>query len=178
MTHRQLSKLGGESLRKFFRALASLEFLRFLAMGSIAAAANFGTGFAFRRHAGTFAYSYEISIMVGFAIGTLVSFVVNKFVTFGVHDQGAHLQFIKFLMIAVLSVLLSGIVGWAMLAALSLMPFLSGIASLPTLGHIGTIGVMTMFNFPMMKWVAFRKLGLLSRLKHLLQRRGSRPPQP
>jgi putative flippase GtrA len=139
------------------RLFASRQFVVFLLVGGTAALVNFGSG-ALVRLCWTSYPAYVASVALGFVLGTVVSFFLNRRITFRAGDEAVAPQAIRFGVVAmgavVVSVAVASLVLWAWeLAGQALLAR----AQVETLGHLGAIGVSTVYNFLAMKFFAFRR---------------------
>ena len=98
------------------------EFSRFLLVGGVAALANLLCAWCYRRLLeGTFC-CFEISVALGFSLGTAISFVLNKYFTFRRHDGNTWVQLVEFILVSLLSIGLSTIVAHLLLQGMLLLP--------------------------------------------------------
>ena len=144
---------------KIIKTYFTTQFLVFLVVGGIAALINFTSGYLFRKSFYQFNHYYEISILAGFTIGTLVSFILNKSITFKAYDEKTSFQFIKFIIAAIVSILLATAVGFLikkLLVMFDSIPII--IWNMENVAHFLTIGIMTMYNFVIIKFFAFNKI--------------------
>jgi putative flippase GtrA len=129
---------------------------KFLFSGGVAALVNLGAGIVVRRvYDGPMAM--PASVVAGFVLGTLVSFFLNRHITFAATHGRASRQLVRFF--------LAGLVGAGSAAALAtailaLLHSMVG-ATLPeataeTAAHVGAIGITTVYNFLAMKYYALR----------------------
>jgi putative flippase GtrA len=134
------------------------EFLRFLVSGGIAALVNFLSAWCYRRLLkGTLLY-FEISVALGYSVGTVISFVLNKFLTFRATTGRTWAQFLRFLLVAAASIGITMVV--ARLVLWGILLFQDGMADrqlVESIAHVVTIGVMTVFNYFVIKYVAFAR---------------------
>jgi putative flippase GtrA len=139
------------------------EFLRFLMSGGLAAAVNLGSAWAFRSLVGPGHFVLEISVALGFVVGTSVSFFLNRSFTFRVRQGHTGAQFIRFCAVGIVS---SGFAaGLANRISVLLQHSTASIRSEPLLNnvaHAATIAVMTIANFFLIKYVAFAQETLQS----------------
>jgi putative flippase GtrA len=133
------------------------EFVRFLVAGGIAASANLAGAGGYRLLLHATPGCFEASVAFGFSLGTLLSFVLNKFVTFRANSGNTWAQLGLFLLISVVSIAMSTLVAHLLFRCLTACP---GLASNPhlaeALAHALTIGVMVVVNYAMMRHIAFR----------------------
>jgi putative flippase GtrA len=145
---------------KIIKTYFSMQFLVFLVVGGISALINFTSGFLFRNSFYQFNNCYEISILVGFTIGTLISFILNKSITFKAYDEKTSFQFIKFIIAAIISILIATAVGFLIKKLLIMFDSIPIIIwNMENVAHFLTIGIMTMYNFIVIKFFAFNKIG-------------------
>ena len=134
------------------------EFSRFLVVGTTASLANLASAWVYRQACdGTWHY-FEASVALGFSVGTVISFVLNKFVTFRATQGDTWPQFVRFMIISGISILLSIAVAHCLYVALSLLPWMAARPDImESAAHVLTIGVIMVANYFMMKYFAFRK---------------------
>ena len=101
--------------------------------------------------------AYVVSVTLGFVLGTIVSFVLNRSFTFRGSGEAAAPQAFRFGVVALGAVVISLAVaslvlwGWELAGRAVLSR-----AQVETVGHLGAIGVSTAYNFLAMKFFAFR----------------------
>jgi putative flippase GtrA len=139
------------------RLFASKQFVVFLLVGGTAALVNFLSG-ALVRSCWTSYSAYVASVTLGFVLGTVVSFFLNRRFTFTASDEAAAPQAFRFVVVAlgsvVLSIAVASLVLWAWeLAGRVVLTR----AQVESLGHVSAIGVSTVYNFLAMKFFAFRR---------------------
>jgi putative flippase GtrA len=106
---------------------------------------------------GTWRY-FDVSIVLGFSAGTVISFVLNKLVTFRATDGDTWPQFIRFMLVTGVYIVMSTIVANLLLAGLKHLPWTSDHKDLTeSFAHALTIIVMMMVSYFLMKHFAFRK---------------------
>ena len=143
-------------MKALVRPFASHQFLVFLLVGGTAAFVNFSAGALVRAYSSSYP-AYVASITLGFVLGTLVSFVLNRTVTFRASAEAVAPQALRFVAVALGSVVISVVVASAVLWAWALAGRLVLThAQVETVGHLGAIGVCTIYNFVAMKFFAFR----------------------
>jgi putative flippase GtrA len=134
---------------------ASRQFLTFLLVGGSAALANFLTGAAIRHYQTTDAV-YLASIVAGFVVGTVLSFVLNRRFTFNVAHEPMGPQLVRFGVISLGAVLVGLAAAAAVLGAWKAFGrSLINETQAESLGHVGAIGFSTIYNFLAMKFFAF-----------------------
>jgi putative flippase GtrA len=130
---------------------------RFLISGGIAAAVNFASAWACRAAASELPFILETSVVLGFVLGTLVSFVLNRSFTFRAQWGDVRWQFVRFCLVGVFSAFAAA--GVAHVVALLLrigwpdMPE----ALLHNAAHAVTIVLMTAVNYVLIKYFAFAR---------------------
>ena len=139
----------------FIKEFVDIKFLKFLFVGGTCALLNYGSGELVRRYFGLF----MLSIIIGYVIGTIASFILNKIITFKSYDEKISLQLFKFIIVAVSSLILAAIIAYLAKSAI----LSSGIIYLPekhadSAAHLTTIVFTTLYNFLLMKHFAFKKL--------------------
>jgi putative flippase GtrA len=139
------------------RLFASKQFLVFLMVGGTAALVNFCSGAMVRLYWTSYA-AYIASVTLGFILGTIVSFILNRRFTFRASEEAVTPQAFRFLIAALGSVVVSVTVASIVLWAWELTGRLVVTrAQVETLGHVAAIGVATVYNFLAMKFFAFRQ---------------------
>ena len=134
------------------------EFPRFLVSGGIAALANLLSAWCYRRLLEDTLFYFEISVALGFSVGTVISFVLNRFFTFRATAGKAWAQLLRFLLVAAASIALSTVVAHLLFRGMLLFP--AGLAHtrlVESIAHVVTVGVMTVFNYFVIKYVAFAR---------------------
>lgn len=144
-------------MKAAIRLFASKQFLVFLLVGGTAACVNFFSGALVRLYWTSYS-AYLASVTLGFVLGTIVSFILNRRFTFRASDEAVAPQALRFVVVALGAVLLSiavaSIVLWAWEFAGRVIVTR---AQVETLGHLSAIGVSTVYNFVAMKFFAFRR---------------------
>lgn len=138
------------------------EFARFLAVGAVAALANLLSAWCYRLVLRNTASYFEVSVALGFSVGTVVSFLLNKFFTFRAYQGKTWAQALRFALIATVLVALSTAGAHLILQGLVALPGMAeNMHRDESLAHIATIGAMTVFNYFVIKYVAFTKTGTI-----------------
>lgn len=140
---------------RLVRLFFSREFVRFLISGGLAAVVNFAVGFSIRAAFG--AKTHAVSVLVGFIVGTVVSFYMNRHYTFRANAEPVPKQAVKYALAAVLGIAFA--VGAAELLLLVGTRLAHGALSDQMLGHIThviSIGLATLLNFLTVKFFALR----------------------
>jgi putative flippase GtrA len=138
------------------RLFASKQFLVFLLVGGTAALVNFSSGALVRLYRTSYS-AYVASVTLGFMLGTMVSFVLNRRFTFRASDEAVAPQAFRFVVVALGSVVVSVVVASVVLWAWELAGSIALTrAEVESLGHVSAIGVCTVYNFLAMKFFAFR----------------------
>lgn len=141
-------------LKKLADSFISKQFLRFLLVGGIAALANFLSRFAFQ-----IIFPYTMSVALAFSLGTVISFIMNRSYTFAAYDEKAMIQFIKFILIAVVGIALAAAIAWICMAIYRISRIdLVNEKQMESLGHIIAIFLVTFYNFLAMKYFSFKRL--------------------
>jgi putative flippase GtrA len=145
------------TVKAAIRLFASKQFLVFLLVGGTAALVNFFSGVLVRLFWTTYS-AYVASVTLGFVLGTIVSFVLNRRFTFRASDEAVAPQVFRFIVVALGAVLVSVAVASVILWAWEVAGrVIVTRAQVETLGHVGAIGVSTVYNFVAMKFFAFRR---------------------
>ncbi len=138
----------------------SAQFLKFLFVGATAALANIASGHVFRMNfPGQFFYT--ISIGIGYVIGSIVSFILNKLFTFKAHDEKTANQILKFCITTVLSIIIASFIANILMITYNFLN-ITVVANeqMESIARIMSVGLTTLFNFPAMKYFSFKKLDL------------------
>jgi len=137
------------------------EFARFLVVGTVAAMANLLSAWCYRQLLETTLFCFEASVAVGFSVGTVISFVLNKFFTFRANDGKTWIQAVRFGLMSIVSVVLSAAVAHLLFQVLHFLVVATGTPGdrglVEAAAHVLTIGVMMVLNYLMMKHFAFRR---------------------
>jgi putative flippase GtrA len=134
------------------------EFARFLVVGTTASLANLISAWVYRWFLDGTPYFFEVSIVLGFSVGTVISFVLNKYVTFRATQGDTWPQFVRFMLVTGIYIVMSTFVAHYLLAGLSRLPWLSSHPDFTeSTAHALTIIVMMMASYYLMKHFAFRK---------------------
>lgn len=141
--------------KRAFLSFKSVQFLKFLIAGSIAALVNFFSRFFFDVF-----LTYVTSVIFAYLLGSIVSFILNKYFIFKVNDEKTSIQLFKFSILAVGAILLASIVVYLLMELYRLFPVsIVSEKTTESLAHILSIGVTTIYNFLAMKFFSFRNLG-------------------
>ena len=129
---------------------------KFVFSGGVAALANIGVGYALRLvlHGDL---AYPVSILAGFAVGTVVSFVLNRRITFAATAGRVSQQLGRFVLAALLGAGIAAALATGILIGLRLV--LRGSVEdslLATSAHVGAVGITTVYTFVAMKYFALR----------------------
>jgi putative flippase GtrA len=135
----------------------SRQFGVYLLAGLVPTVANFAAG-ALVRLVSTSALVYGASVVVGYVVGTVVSFFLHRRYTFAVGDEPAAPQAVRFAVVSVGAVVLGLAFAEGVLALWQLAgsPWLSRAAA-EALVHVATIGVNTVYGFLAMKFFALKR---------------------
>jgi putative flippase GtrA len=159
---KQFSELnGGRAEEGSGRGIVALamryEFARFLVVGAIAALANLLSAWCYRWFLGGTSYHLEASVGLGAAVGTIISFVLNRSFTFRALEGRTWAQFIRFILVSVAYIVGSAFVARLIFQGLKLMPGVWEEQLLETAANVLTVGFMTIFNYFAIKHFAFLK---------------------
>jgi len=136
------------------KSFISKEFMRFLLVGGCAAAINFFSRFFFRIF-----FSCVESVTLSFLLGTIVSFIFNRTYTFKAYDERVAIQCVKFVIIAILSIIIASFIVYSGMAMHDFLNItLIGRSEMESVVHLAAIGIITIYNFLAMKYVSFRKV--------------------
>lgn len=145
-------------IKKVFNLFLSKEFMVFLSVGAIASLVNFMGGFLFRA-VFTGKYFYTISICLGYLLGSAVSFLLNKMVTFKAHDEKVINQITKYIIVLVVSIAIaSGIANTVMIIYHRLKIDMVTVEQMESIARLLSIGLTTIFNYPAIKFFSFKKI--------------------
>jgi len=136
----------------------SKQFLTFLLIGGTAALINFFSRFYF-----SLFLPFVASVACAFTAGTIVSFILNKTITFKSYDEHTMIQLLKFILIAIVGILLGSIIAGAIIKLFrTFNSFFLCEKYLESSAHIAAIGVCTIYNFFAMKYFSFRQTNILN----------------
>jgi putative flippase GtrA len=137
------------------RGLAA-QIAKFLLSGGVAAIVNLGVGIGVR-HVLAGPAAMPASVVAGFALGTLVSFYLNRRITFAATGGRASRQLVRFVLAALVGAGIAAALATGILYLLRAMvgPAL-GESIKETAAHVGAIGITTVYNFLAMKCYALR----------------------
>jgi len=145
-------------MKAVIRLFASKQFVVFLLVGGTAALVNFFSGALVRAYWTSYP-AYVAGVTLGFVLGTVVSFILNRRFTFKTSDQAMTSEAFRFAVVALGAVLVSVAVASVVLWTWELVDrVLVTRAQVETLGHICAIGLCTVYNFLAMKFFAFRRI--------------------
>jgi putative flippase GtrA len=140
----------------------SVQFLKFLLVGGTAALANFFSGLLIRELFPTLLN--EVSVVTGYTIGTIISFVFNKIYTFKANDESTTIQAMKFIVVSVTSALLGAGISRLVLVIYEVLGIRTiDLETAKNVSHIIAIGITTIYNFLAMKFFSFKKITLPKR---------------
>ncbi len=149
-------------LYKVHNLFFSVQFGKFLAVGGTAAIANYCSGWMMRSLYPSLLN--EVSVVIGYTVGTIISFIFNKLFTFKAVDEKTSVQALKFLVVAFTAALLG-----AGISRLVLIIFDGIDISVidrqieKNISHIFAIGITTIYNFLAMKYFSFKKITITNR---------------
>ncbi len=145
---------------KITKLFFTKELLIFLGVGATAAFVNFTGGLLFRMvFQGK--YFFTISIWFGYIMGSIVSFLLNKTVTFKAHDEKTLNQMVKFTAVFVCSVFIaSAVANVVMIVYQHLGLKIFTLDRMEDVARFISIGATTLFNYPAMKFFSFKKINL------------------
>ena len=135
------------------------EFARFLVVGTICALVNLVGGLSYQWLLEGTPYWVGASVTFGFTLGTIASYVLNKYVTFQVTDEKTWPEFVRFILVSIVSNVLSGVVADSILfPILAHVPWVSEQSHrIASIAHVLTIGIMILPNYFMIKYIAFAR---------------------
>jgi len=137
------------------RALVA-QVVKFLISGGVAAAANIGVGFVLRLLLRG-PSAVPVSVVCGFAVGTLVSFFLNRTITFAATSGNATRQLVRFVLAAVVGAGIAAAIASGALFVLRASPLASlSEQVLETSAHVFAVGLTTIYNFIAMKYFALK----------------------
>jgi putative flippase GtrA len=97
----------------------------------------------------TFEYNYLLSTLLGFSVGSIVNFSLNKYINFKNRYQKIKYQFALFLVIAIIGLGISFFIMWNFVGVLHFDKMIS---------RILTTGIVLIYNFLGHKYITFRLL--------------------
>ena len=143
-------------MRALARHFLSRQFAMFLIVGGVCAAANFGAG-VFVRNAFP-DWPVGIGVDVGMIVGTILSFFLNRWLTFAATSEPMGLQAARFALMAVGATILGFALAEAAFAAWRCAGSPWGTrAQMENAVHVFVLGVSTIYNFLAMKFFALRE---------------------
>ncbi len=144
-------------INKLFAPFFSAQFLKFLLVGGTAALANFFSGWIIRQLYPS--VITEITVVIGFTVGSIISFIFNKIYTFNANDEHTGVQAAKFVVVAVTAALLAGGISWLVLMLYDgfSMTFVDE-KTAKEASHVIAIAITTIYNFVAMKYFSFKKI--------------------
>ncbi len=103
-----------------------------------------------------------MSVALSYTLGTCVSFVLNKIFTFKSYEENTLIQILKFIIIALISIVIASFVVYAVMK-LYVFLHISFISEefMKTIAHLTAIAVTTLYNFLAMKYFSFKKISFL-----------------
>ena len=132
------------------------ELLLFLVSGGSAALLNLGVGAGVRAALG--AERRLLSVVAGFLAGTVLSFVMNRELTFRARRDSLASQMVRFGLIAAASIpVAAGIAEGAYRAGAWALGARLDEPTLASASHVFAVGVMPVLNFIAMKFFALRR---------------------
>lgn len=136
------------------RNVFSSELAKFLIVGALSAIVNFYGRMLFR-----FFLPFTVSVLIGYLMGTISSFLLNKNFTFKAFDENPYIQFAKFLAVTPSSILLGVFVASFIVRILLYQTLINvHVNWIESLGHLMAIGVTTIYNYLAIKFFCFRKI--------------------
>lgn len=129
----------------------------YLMNGGVAAVANFLSGELIRAFSES-AVVYGASVVIGMAIGTVISFFLHRRFTFAVADEPAAPQALRFSLVTVGGLVIAFVFAEAVLWLWELAgaPWLSR-ASVQASAHVAAIGLNAVYGFVAMKLFALKR---------------------
>jgi putative flippase GtrA len=128
------------------------EFIKFLIVGGFSAVINFGSRFAFER----LVHNFTLSVSLGYIAGTLSSFFLNRSITFQVYSEKMLIQLTKFFIAAIIITFFGSLFAFIMVNILLFYNIPILICKL--LAHISAIGLTTIINYFVIKYICFKKI--------------------
>ena len=144
-----------------FDLIVHYEFGRFLIVGTVAVLGNLLSAWGYRVLFDGAPLYFEASVALGFSVGTVVSFLLNKSFTFRAYDGKTWKQALRFVLIGMVLVAISTVVAHVIFMGCIVLPKIAGhTRRIEVMVHMLTIGVMGVFNYFALKYVAFAKAGI------------------
>jgi len=137
---------------KISHDLLSKQFLNFVLAGLCSASVSVVSRIVFQLE-----FSYFISVFLASVAGMFVNFLINRKYVFRNHDENLNSQFLKFLVIGSVSLILTPISATLILNAYIINPVLwisYPLAEL--LAHIGALIINSLYGFFAIKYFVFR----------------------
>ena len=129
--------------------MITLQFIRFLVVGGIAAGANFGSRFIF-----SIFFDYSVSIILAFLVGMLVAFILMRGHVFNSKSSPIGLQLTKFVFVNLFAALQTLII--SLLMAHRLLPTIGIEKNTEALGHMIGVSVPVVTSYFGHKFLTFR----------------------
>jgi putative flippase GtrA len=120
-----------------------MQFLLYCVCGGTGVLADYVSFYIFL----TLGVNYQIANAAGYLVGTLVSFTLNRRITFGVHDRIA-LRLVLFVTVAAVGYVTSALILWFLVEHLIVGAPYAKLLTLPVV-----VGV----QFSLNRWVTFRR---------------------
>jgi len=151
------------TIKEGLQCYGSTQFLKFLLVGGTAFIMNYGTACLTRVALSPVRFTLGISIAMGYIVGTLISFVLNKTFTFKAYDEKLSLQAIKFMLVAISSLLLTTMITYFFVIGYDLagFTFLPSKSVLDSTAHFLALTLATIYNYLAMKHYSFKKKAVL-----------------
>ncbi len=154
------TKVGGCAIINSYRSgqqVILIEIVKFLIVGTFSATINFFSRMLFRSF-----FPYVVSVLFGYLSGTISSFLLNKNYTFKAFDESGSVQFGKYLIVTITSILLGMLIAtYAVSIILSLELTIIPANYIESLGHLIAIGLTTIYNYLAIKFFCFRKIDFI-----------------
>ena len=136
-----------------FGDLFSRQFLHFIFAGSCSAAVSIISRIIFQLE-----FSYFVSVFFASVIGMFVNFFINKNLVFKSYHQELSTQFIKFLFIASISLILTPVSASALLQFFSMMQMnIISYSMAELFAHIGALIINSIYGFFAIKYFVFNE---------------------
>lgn len=162
------------------RSFLTPQFVRYIVCSGLAAAANFLAGNLLYNLAGwDGVWSYQLSVMLGFATGMAVSYLLNRAFTFDRSGRRLHQEIRTFTVVSLGGLVLTVVVAASLRAyvtpsLLSILPSEGVVGRLSSdpeaTSHFLAIGLVTFYSFTCHRLFTFDR-GISHHLRRLLARR-------
>ena len=133
-------------LKKIFDVFFSRTFFLYLLFGGLATVVDWG---AYAIGIYLIELNYILAVTISFSLGSITNFALNKYLNFQNKYKKLHLQFLLYLVIALIGLALTILLMWLMIESIQMDKFVA---------RIITTAIVLIYNFLGHKFVTFRIL--------------------